>query len=135
LAAWLHYGEDKFLTQWQNFFFFELIVQSFYRYVFTNPKETYSKATQLEITFASGYLAGVICAIVSHPADSVVSLMGKEANKGKSIGTIASEQGAYKLMTKGLGTRIIMIGTLTGLQWWIYDSFKTAMGMGTTGGK
>jgi solute carrier family 25 phosphate transporter 3 len=27
-----------------------------------------------------------------------------------------------------------MIGTLTGLQWWIYDTFKTAMGMGTTGG-
>jgi solute carrier family 25 phosphate transporter 3 len=27
-----------------------------------------------------------------------------------------------------------MIGTLTGLQWWIYDSFKTALGMGTTGG-
>jgi len=39
------------------------------------------------------------------------------------------------LLTRGLGTRIIMIGTLTGLQWWIYDSFKTAMGMGTTGGK
>jgi len=27
-----------------------------------------------------------------------------------------------------------MIGTLTGLQWWIYDSFKTALGLGTTGG-
>lgn len=27
-----------------------------------------------------------------------------------------------------------MIGTLTGLQWWIYDSFKTAMGLQTTGG-
>jgi solute carrier family 25 phosphate transporter 3 len=118
-----------------KFFFFELIVQTFYKHVFTNPKETYNKATQLGITFASGYLAGVICAIVSHPADSVVSLMGKEVNKGKSIGTIASEQGLKNLLTRGLGTRIIMIGTLTGLQWWIYDSFKTAMGMGTTGGK
>jgi solute carrier family 25 phosphate transporter 3 len=55
--------------------------------------------------------------------------------QGKSIGTIANEQGLKNLMTKGLGTRIIMIGTLTGLQWWIYDSFKTFMGMGTTGGK
>jgi len=27
-----------------------------------------------------------------------------------------------------------MIGTLTGLQWWIYDSFKTAVGLQTTGG-
>jgi len=118
-----------------KFFFFELIVGLFYSNVFTQPKDTYSKGTQLGITFASGYLAGVICAIVSHPADSLVSLMGKEVNKGKSLGTIASEQGLANLMTKGLGTRIIMIGTLTGLQWWIYDSFKTAMGMGTTGGK
>jgi len=36
---------------------------------------------------------------------------------------------------RGLTTRIIMIGTLTGLQWWIYDSFKTAVGLQTTGGK
>ena len=39
------------------------------------------------------------------------------------------------LLTKGLGTRVIMIGTLTGFQWWIYDTFKSTMGMGTTGGK
>ena len=32
----------------------------------------------------------------------------------------------------GLGTRIIMIGTLTGLQWWIYGSFKNLMGFGTS---
>lgn len=25
---------------------------------------------------------------------------------------------------KGLGTRIIMVGTLTGLQWFIYDAVK-----------
>ncbi|EQC33411.1 hypothetical protein SDRG_08926 [Saprolegnia diclina VS20] len=42
--------------------------------------------------------------------------------------------GFANLATKGLGTRIIMIGTLTGLQWWIYDSFKSALGMGTAGG-
>jgi len=118
-----------------KFFFFEKVVQLFYRHVFTNPKDTYSKPTQLGITFASGYIAGVICAIVSHPADSLVSQMGKSTNKGKSFGQIINEQGWAKLCTKGLGTRILMIGTLTGLQWWIYDTFKTAMGMGTTGGK
>jgi solute carrier family 25 phosphate transporter 3 len=118
-----------------KFFFFEKVVQLFYRHVFTNPKNTYSKTTQLGVTFASGYLAGVICAVVSHPADSIVSQLGKSQNKGKSFGQIINDQGWYKLCTKGLGTRILMIGTLTGLQWWIYDSFKTAMGMGTTGGK
>lgn len=117
-----------------KFFFFEKCVQLFYNHVFTAPKESYSKSTQLSITFASGYLAGVICAVVSQAPDNLVSQMGKSANRGKSFGQIASEQGAKNLFTKGLGTRVIMIGTLTGLQWWIYDSFKTAMGMGTTGG-
>lgn len=60
-----------------KFFFFEKIVQVFYTHVFTRPKDTYSKGTQLGVTFASGYLAGVICALVSHPADSVVSQLGK----------------------------------------------------------
>jgi solute carrier family 25 phosphate transporter 3 len=117
-----------------KFYFFEKTVEMFYTYVFTAPKNSYNKTTQLGITFASGYLAGVICAIVSHPADSLVSQIGKASNKGKSLGQIASEVGIYKLCTAGLGTRIIMIGTLTGLQWWIYDTFKTAFGLGTTGG-
>jgi len=118
-----------------KFFFFEKAVQTFYTYVFTAPKETYSKVTQLGVTFASGYAAGVICAIVSHPADSLVSQLGKADNKGKSIGQISSEVGLKNLFTKGLATRVLMIGTLTGLQWWIYDSFKAAFGLGTTGGK
>jgi len=118
-----------------KFFFFEKIVQLFYTKVFTEPKDSYGKGTQLGVTFASGYLAGVVCAIVSHPADSLVSQLGKVANKGKTVGQIASEVGIVGLATKGLGTRVLMIGTLTGFQWWIYDSFKSAMGMGTTGGK
>lgn len=93
-----------------KFFFFEKIVQLFYTHVFTKPKENYSKTTQLGVTFASGYLAGVVCAIVSHPADSLVSLLGKAENKGKSFGQIANEVGVVSLATKGLGTRVIMIG-------------------------
>ena len=98
-----------------KFFFFEKIVQLFYTHVFTAPKETYGKTTQLGVTFSSGYLAGVVCAIVSHPADSLVSQLSKPANKGKSFGTIASEVGFANLATKGLGTRVLMIGTLTGM--------------------
>ena len=112
-----------------KFFFFEKVVEAFYEHVFTAPKESYSKTTQLSITFASGYIAGVICAIVSHPADTVVSKMGKG---NKSAGEILSELG-FRGVWGGLGTRIIMIGTLTGLQWWIYDTFKTAFGLGTSG--
>lgn len=109
-----------------KFFFFELVKEQFYKSVFTGPKENYSKGTHLGITFASGYIAGVACAIVSHPADTIVSKMAKG---GKSAGEILSELG-FGGIWGGLGTRIIMIGTLTGLQWWIYDSFKTATGIG-----
>jgi solute carrier family 25 phosphate transporter 3 len=114
-----------------KFYFFEKVVEAFYANVFTEPKASYPKSTQLGITFASGYLAGIICAIVSHPADTIVSKMGKG---NKSAGQILSELG-FGGVWGGLSTRVIMIGTLTGLQWWIYDSFKTAMGMGTSGGK
>ncbi|CAD2099569.1 mitochondrial phosphate carrier protein, putative [Plasmodium vinckei vinckei] len=116
-----------------KFYFFEKIVQSMYDNVFTQPKDTYSKSTQLGITFASGYLSGIICALVSHPADNMISQLGKIENKGKSLSIITKEMGMYNLFTKGICTRVLMIGTLTGLQWWIYDTFKSVMGLGTSG--
>lgn len=111
---------------------FENIVRAFYTYLFNDrPKKEYPKSTQLGITFASGYVAGVFCAIVSHPADTIVSKLNQ--NDKASIGTIVNEMGLYNLATKGLFARIIMIGTLTGFQWWIYDTFKTAVGLQASG--
>jgi solute carrier family 25 phosphate transporter 3 len=110
---------------------FENTVKFCYNNIWTAPKETYSKSTKLMITFLSGYWAGIFCAIVSHPADTMVSIMNK---RGGSAGEIYREIG-FKGLWNGLGTRIFMIGTLTGLQWWIYDSFKVACGLATTGGK
>ena len=52
---------------------------------------------------------------------------------GDNIKSIYAEIGMAGLW-RGLGARIFMVGTLTGFQWWIYDSFKSAMGLGTTGG-
>lgn len=91
-----------------KFFCFEKIVQLFYTHVFTELKGTYSKATQLGIIF------GVARAVVSRQADSIVSPTGKPANKSEGISQISSETGAVALATKGLGTRVIVIGTLTG---------------------
>lgn len=111
---------------------FENIVGLFYKYALTKPRNSYSKATQLSVTFASGYLAGIFCAIVSHPFDSCVSYMNKSVEK-VSMGTALKTLG-WKGMWTGLNTRILMIGTLTGLQWWIYDTWKTAMGYPSSGG-
>jgi len=116
-----------------KFVAFERVVEAFYKNIFTNPKDSYGKPTQLGITFASGYIAGIFCAIISHPADTIVSKLNQ--NDSATIGGIVKEMGMVKLATNGLMARIIMIGTLTGLQWWIYDSFKTAVGLQTSGGK
>ncbi|KAL4078817.1 mitochondrial carrier domain-containing protein [Scleroderma yunnanense] len=94
--------------------FFEGIVQQSYTYISTVSKGSCSKPTQLGITFTSGNLEGIICAVVLHPADTITFLVGKMDNKGKCIGTIVQETGLLTLATKGLAAHIIMIGTLTG---------------------
>jgi solute carrier family 25 phosphate transporter 3 len=69
-----------------KFVAFEWFVQWFYDNVFTKGKENYSKSTQLGVTFASGYLAGIFCAIVSHPADTLVSKIYSKSNEPGSVG-------------------------------------------------
>ncbi len=59
---------------------FENTVKAFYRHIFTNPKDSYSRSTQLMITFLSGYWAGIFCAVVSHPADTMVSILNKKSS-------------------------------------------------------
>jgi len=93
---------------------FENTVQALYKYVVPKPREQCSKTEQLTVSFAAGYIAGVFCAIVSHPADNLVSKLN--AQKGATAGDIVKQMGWYALFTRGLGLRIIMIGTLTGLQ-------------------
>ena len=43
------------------------------------------------VTFVAGYIAGVFCAIVSHPADSIVSKLN--ANPGGGVVSAAKELG------------------------------------------
>jgi len=105
---------------------FERTVEALYEYVIPTPREKCSKGTQLTVTFAAGYIAGVFCAIVSHPADTIVSKLNNE--KGLTIGAAYARVG-FAGLWKGLGPRIIMIGTLTALQWFIYDTVKVALGI------
>lgn len=100
---------------------FERTVEVLYKHVVPKPRSECSKQEQLVVTFAAGYIAGVFCAVVSHPADTVVSKLNNQP--GSSPMQAARELGMAGLW-KGLGPRIIMIGTLTALQWFIYDSVK-----------
>ncbi|KAK6148014.1 hypothetical protein DH2020_018926 [Rehmannia glutinosa] len=111
---------------------FENIVEAIYKYAIPSPKEQCSKNLQLGVSLAGGYVAGVFCAIVSHPADNLVSFLNNA--KGATVGDAVNKLGLLGLCTRGLPLRIVMIGTLTGAQWGIYDAFKVFVGLPTTGG-
>lgn len=100
---------------------FERTVEALYKFVVPKPRAECNKGEQLMVTFTAGYIAGVFCAIVSHPADTIVSKLNN--TKGGTFVSIAKDLGLMG-MWGGLGPRIIMIGTLTALQWFIYDSVK-----------
>lgn len=105
---------------------FEKTVELLYQYVVPKPRAQCSKAEQLAVTFTAGYIAGVFCAVVSHPPDVLVSKLNQDANA--SVGSLVKKLG-FAGLWGGLGPRIIMVGTLTALQWFIYDSFKVAMNL------
>merc|ERR1712059_54448 len=105
---------------------FERTVMLLYQYVVPKPRSECSKAEQLVVTFAAGYIAGVFCAIVSHPADTLVSYLNKAPGAG--IGAAVKDLG-FKGLWAGLGPRIIMIGTLTALQWFRYDGVKVQLSL------
>ncbi|KAF8363911.1 hypothetical protein PRIPAC_90834 [Pristionchus pacificus] len=100
---------------------FERTVELLYKFVVPKPRADCSKAEQFAVTFVAGYIAGVFCAIVSHPADTIVSKLNQDSSA--SAGEIVRKLG-FAGLWKGLAPRILMIGTLTALQWFIYDSVK-----------
>ena len=82
--------------------------------------------TKLGVSLASGVIAGVAAAIISHPADTLLSKVNKAGAGGTGsimtrLGRIASEIGFVKLCTVGLGARCVMIGTLTAGQFLLFD--------------
>lgn len=70
---------------------FERTVEALYKYVVPKPRDQCTKAEQLSVTFTAGYIAGVFCAIVSHPADTVVSKLNNA--KGSSAGEVLAKLG------------------------------------------
>lgn len=103
---------------------FETIVEQIYARL-PGSKDDYGKAAQTGVSFVGGYAAGILCAIVSHPADVMVSKLNAYRKAGEGFGTVTSriyKDIGFKGLWNGLPVRIVMIGTLTGLQWMIYVS-------------
>jgi len=123
-----------------KFMAFERIAEAIYKMI-PKPKSEMTKTEQMGVVFTAGYIAGVLCGVVSHPADTLVSKINKLKMDGSLMdkvryiytGTPASPGTGFIGLWKGLGPRVFMIGTLTGLQWFIYGSFKAYIGLPTPG--
>jgi solute carrier family 25 phosphate transporter 3 len=95
--------------------------------------QTASGSTKMAVAISSGITAGVAAAIISHPADTLLSLVNKEGAGGEGgimtrLGRIAAEVGPAKLCLVGLGPRCVMIGTLTAGQFAIFDTIMELTG-------
>lgn len=106
--------------------------ESIYKLRGTSPDQL-TKGQNVAISLQSGVIAGVMAAIISHPADTLLSKINKKGAGGEGsmftrLGRIASEEGMTKLCTVGLPARCVMIGSLTAGQFGIFDIVLAATG-------
>jgi solute carrier family 25 phosphate transporter 3 len=95
-------------------------------------KASMSNGAQTTVNLGSGLLAGFAAAIVSQPADTMLSKINKtQGLPGESTVSrlikIAGELG-FRGSFSGLPTRLFMVGGLTAGQFAIYGDLKKALG-------
>lgn len=125
LCKQIPYTMAKFVVQQQA-------AEAIYASIGQSPA-TMSSGGNITVSLGSGVIAGVVAAIISHPADTLLSKINKkgaggDGNMVSRLGNIAKETGMMKLCTTGLGPRCIMIGTLTAGQFGIFDIVLNAVG-------
>jgi len=99
--------------------------ENIYNSIGSKP-ENMSKSGNIAVSLGSGVIAGVAAAIISHPADTLLSKINKAGAGGTGgmfsrLSNIVAETGLFTLCTQGLGARCIMIGTLTAGQFGVFD--------------
>lgn len=111
----------------------EAAVEAIYRTIGPERKAqlTHLEATGVELT--SGVVAGVAAAVLSHPADTLLSAINKGAGDPKQSATsrmvtLAREFGPKRLLLTGLGPRVLMTCGLVAGQFVIYAQCKALVG-------
>ncbi|KAL7532693.1 hypothetical protein ACHAXR_004784 [Thalassiosira sp. AJA248-18] len=125
LAKQVPYTMAKFAVQGE-------VADAIYNSMGSSPGEL-SSGTNLGVSLTSGVIAGVAAAIISHPADTLLSKINKKGAGGDGammvrLANIAKEVGFVNLCTVGLLPRCVMIGTLTAGQFGIFDTVMNALG-------
>merc|ERR1712230_2522 len=112
-----------------KFVVYEKVAEAIYQRV---DKSKTSDGMQTVINLGSGLIAGFAAAIISQPADTMLSKINKtkglpgEGTTSRLI-KIAQELGLRGSFS-GIGARLFMVGTLTAGQFAIYGDIKKAIG-------
>jgi len=116
-----------------KFVVYEQVSELAYTYI---DKSTLSSGGQTAVNLGSGLVAGLAAAVVSQPADTMLS----KINKTKGLPGEGTASRLWKIYRQiglrgsfaGIGARLFMVGTLTSFQFGIYGDLKKAFG--ATGG-
>ena len=87
----------------------------------------------LLISLLAGTLGGISAAVVSNPADIVITTV-KKAKSNLGPGAAASlvvEKGGPAALFTGLPIRLFFYSLVVSLQFLVYDSVRFALGIGT----
>lgn len=93
--------------------------------------------TEVQVALAAGCTAGIICAVITQPADTLVSLVsqGRASGSGDVPVLVLIRRLGLQKLYGGIIPRLVMVAMLTAMQWGIYDGFKHSVGLPTTGSK
>ncbi|CAO1614089.1 unnamed protein product [Sympodiomycopsis kandeliae] len=89
------------------------------------------KVGEVAIDLGCGLTSGVAAAVVSHPADTLLSKINKGGGgSGSAMSKLAvsAKEVGFAGMWAGLGTRIVMTALLISSQFGLYGQFKKAFG-------
>ncbi|THH08519.1 hypothetical protein EW145_g2669 [Phellinidium pouzarii] len=90
-----------------------------------------SKSAMFGVNLGSGIIAGFAAAILSQPADTLLSQINKGHGPSGSMASrlvVLARQAGFRGLFAGLGPRMIMTAGLVSGQFLIYDEIKHALG-------
>ncbi|KAH9897378.1 mitochondrial phosphate carrier protein [Xylariomycetidae sp. FL2044] len=111
----------------------EAAVEVIYRGLGPERKARLTHLQSTGVELASGVVAGVAAAVLSHPADTLLSAINKGAGDRSQSATarmfsLARDFGPKRLLLTGLGPRVLMTCALVAGQFVIYAQCKALVG-------
>ncbi|GAA6031742.1 hypothetical protein JCM8097_001965 [Rhodosporidiobolus ruineniae] len=126
LAKQIPYAVGQFLVN-------ELAHEAVYRQLSEEKKKSLTGGEQTAITLGCGITAGFAAAILSQPADTLLSQINKgqggSGSAASKLVVLAKQAGPVGLFA-GLGPRMLMTAGLVSSQFLLYGYIKNALGAG-----